>query len=89
MDRPSARDACGMNHPVEPIGNRGEHGGDRGLVGDVGRHELESCSEVLGHGGQVGADHRAALGQQPPGGGEADAGCSSGYDERSRMCTAR
>ena len=73
MDRAAARYARGVDDAVDPAGNRGEHLGDRGFVGDVGRDELESRAEVLARGGQVRADHGAALGQQSPRGGQADA----------------
>ena len=81
MDRPTARDTRRMNDPVESVGNRGEHRGERGLVGDIGRHEGKAFPEVLGRDGQVGPDDRAAFGQEPPRGGEADARGRSGHDE--------
>ena len=82
MDRPATGDASRVDHAVDPPGNRGEHLGDRRFVGDIGRDELEPRAEVLGGGGQVRADHGAALGQQPPRGGQADARGRAGDDER-------
>ena len=42
VDRPATGDARGMDHAVDPTGNRGEHRGDRGFVGDVGRRRTRT-----------------------------------------------
>ena len=89
MNRSPPATPGGMDDTVEPIGYRGEHRTDRDFIGDVGRHELEPGAEVLRRLGQVGADDRAAFGEQPPYGGEADARRGSGYDERSGSGSAR
>jgi len=85
MDRPAACDTSGVNDPVESTWYRRECGHDRGFVGHIGRHEVEPCAHVLVRCGQVDAYHRAAVGQQSPGGGEPDSRCRPGYDERSRI----
>ena len=84
MDRPAACDTSGVHDPVESTWYRGECGHHRGFVGHIGRHEVEPCAQLLVRCGQVGADHRAAVGQRPPGGGEPDSRCRPGDDERSR-----
>jgi len=84
MDRPAACDTSGVNDPVESTWYRRECRHDRGFVGHIGRHEVEPCAHVLVRCGQVDAYHRAAVGQQSPGGGEPDSRCRPGDDERSR-----
>ena len=81
MDRAAAGNARGMDDTVEAVGHGGQHRGDRGLVGHVGRHEPEVGAEV-GWGGQIGADDAAAFGQQALGSGQADARRRTCHDER-------
>ena len=81
MDRAAPGNSGGVDDAVEAVGHRGQHSGDRGFVGDVGRHEREPRAEVR-RGGQVGADDRAAFVQQAPGSGEADARHRARHDER-------
>ncbi|BBX60834.1 hypothetical protein MSAS_00080 [Mycobacterium saskatchewanense] len=81
VDRPTARDAGRVEDAVEAVGHGGEHGGDRGLVGDVGGDEVEVGPEI-GRGRHVGPDDRAAGGQQPPRRGQPDPGRHAGHDER-------
>ena len=68
----AAGDAGRVEDAVEAVGNGGKHRGDAGFVGHVGGHKVEFGAEV-GWARDVGADHGAALGQQAPGGGQADA----------------
>ena len=81
VDRAAARDAGSVDNPVEAVRHGGQHGGDRGFVGDVGRHECEPRTEI-GRGRQVGADDGAAFVQQATGSGQADARRRSCHDER-------
>jgi hypothetical protein len=86
MDRAAAGNAGGVDDPVEAVGHGGQHSGDRGFVGHVGRHECEPRPKV-GRAGQVGANDGAAFGQQSPGGGQADARRRTRHDERARTGT--
>src|SRR3954451_22919551 len=84
MDRAAPCDTGGVNNPVESLRNRGEHGNHGGFVADVGRHELESCTEILRRRNQVGAHDGAAFGQQPLCGRKTDARRGSSNDESAR-----
>jgi hypothetical protein len=58
MDRAAAGNAGRVDDPVEAVGHGGQHSGDRGFVGHVGRHEREPRAQVQ-RGSQVGArQHR-------------------------------
>src|ERR1700738_3900006 len=44
--RAAAGNPCGGGDTVEAARHSGQHGGDRGLVGHIGRHESEVRAEV-------------------------------------------
>jgi hypothetical protein len=88
VDRATAGDASGVDDPVEAVRHGGHHGGDRGFVGDVGRHEREPRPEV-GRGSQVGANDCAAFGQQATRSGQAYPRRRSCHDERAEVGAIR